>query len=531
MAYDDVLVKLGEFGRYQRRIYLLLCLPALSCALHKLIGVFLNSKTLYRCALPYEENLQFWTELPPDVLSLSFPSDAVNKHSPCLRYNASFTSDYYAGGQSSNTTVACDRWLFDAEWNTTVSEWNLVCDKAWWRGTSDAFLMMGVLLGSLIFGDISDRFGRKPTFMISIIIMDVFGLLAAFAPDFWTFTACRLIVGASTSGVFLVAYVLALEMVGPSKRIVAGTVIHMFFAIGFLVIAGIAYHVHDWRKLDILVTLPGLLYLPYWWFIPESARWLISKGRHEEARVIIEAVAKENKVVLEGDVLEELLTASKEEEENNKKQSQGPEPSILVLFQHPNLFKKSMIIFLLWFVCSLTYYGLSWNTNNLGGNNYINFIISGMVEIPAYAMCMLTLDRFGRKNFLCPCLILSGLCLIVSSMLPANMTTASIVLAMMGKFFITGSYGAVYIFSAEQFPTAIRNIGIGAGSTVARVGGIFASYTSVLVEIWPPLPFMLMGVLGLLAGMLSLILPETHHKKLPETIEDGENFGKKPSKL
>lgn len=57
----------------------------------------------------------------------------------------------------------------------------------------------------------------------------------------------------------------ALEMVGPSKRIVAGTIIHMFFAIGFLVIAGIAYLVHDWRKLSILVTLPGLLYLPYWW--------------------------------------------------------------------------------------------------------------------------------------------------------------------------------------------------------------------------------------------------------------------------
>jgi hypothetical protein len=54
---------------------------------------------------------------------------------------------------------------------------------------------------------------------------------------------------------------------------------------------------------------------------------------------------------------------------------------------------------------------------------------------------------------------------------------------MMGKFFITGAYGAVYIFSAEQFPTVIRNIGIGAGSTFARVGGIFASYTSVLVRL------------------------------------------------
>ncbi|XP_026679607.1 organic cation transporter protein-like [Diaphorina citri] len=484
-----------------------------------------------RCALPNEQDIAYFTPLSPNASSLSYPWDSVQKsYSSCVRYDANFTPEYYAGGQSANNTVPCDRWLFDPEWNTTVSEWSLVCDKAWYRGTSDAFLMMGVLLGSLIFGDISDRFGRKPTFMISILIMDVFGTLAAFAPDFWTFTACRLIVGASTSGVFLVAYVLALEMVGPSKRIIAGTVIHMFFSIGFLLIAGLAYFVHDWRHLDILVTLPGLIYLAYWWFIPESARWLISKGRNEEAKLIIQAVAEENKVILEGFVLDGLLAPSPEEEEKLKAQNDGPKPSIFELFRHPNLFKKSVIIFFLWFVCSLTYYGLSWNTANLGGNIYLNFIISGMVEIPAYLSSMLTLDRYGRKNFLCPCLILSGLCLIVSALLPLDLNTVSIVLAMMGKFFITGAYGAVYIFSAEQFPTVIRNIGIGAGSTFARVGGIFASYTSVLVEIWLPLPFLMFGVLSLTAGILSLILPETHHKKLPESIADGENFGKKSSK-
>lgn len=44
MAYDDVILRMGEFGRYQRRVYLLLCLPAISCAFHKLAGVFLGAK-------------------------------------------------------------------------------------------------------------------------------------------------------------------------------------------------------------------------------------------------------------------------------------------------------------------------------------------------------------------------------------------------------------------------------------------------------------------------------------------------------
>uniref|UniRef100_A0A8D8RIR3 Organic cation transporter protein n=1 Tax=Cacopsylla melanoneura TaxID=428564 RepID=A0A8D8RIR3_9HEMI len=532
MAYDDILLKLGEFGRYQQRIYFLLCLPAMSCALHKLIGVFLNLKTQYRCALPNEQHLTHFSPLNDTLLSLSYPWDPLKKaYSSCERYDANFTDEYYTGGVAANLTVPCTRWLFEQEWNSTMSEWDLVCDKAWYRGTSDACLMIGVLLGSLIFGDFSDRFGRKPTFLISIIIMDVFGMLAAVAPDFWTFTACRLIVGASTSGVFLVAYVLALEMVGPSKRIIAGSLIHMFFSIGFMLIAALAYYVHDWRKLDFLVTVPGLAYLPYYWFIPESARWLISKGRHKEAKLIIQAVAKENRVILEENVMDQLLAPTAEEEEKLKLESDDTKPSILDLFKHPNLFKKSVIIFFLWFVCNLIYYGLSWNTSNLGGNMYINFVISGLVEIPAYTLNMLCLDKFGRKMFLCPYLILSGLCLTMTIFVPVEYTSVSIVLAMFGKFFITGAYGAVYVFSAEQFPTVIRNIGIGAGSTIARLGGILASYTSVLADIWKPFPFVLFGVLSLIAGILCLLLPETRGRKLPESIADGENFGRKKSKL
>lgn len=58
---------------------------------------------------------------------------------------------------------------------------------------------------------------------------------------------------------------------------------------------------------------------------------------------------------------------------------------------------------------------------------------------------------------------------------------AVIVLAMMGKMAITSSYGTVYVFSAEQFPTVIRNVGIGASSTFARVGGILAPFVNITV--------------------------------------------------
>lgn len=68
--------------------------------------------------------------------------------------------------------------------------------------------MTGVLIGSYVFGDLSDRFGRRPTFFISLVIQLIGGLLAAISPEYITFVLARILIGASTSGVFLVAYVI-----------------------------------------------------------------------------------------------------------------------------------------------------------------------------------------------------------------------------------------------------------------------------------------------------------------------------------
>lgn len=92
---------------------------------------------------------------------------------------------------------------------------------------------------------------------------------------------------------------------------------------------------------------------------------------------------------------------------------------------------------------------------------------------------------------------------------------------------ITASYGTVYIFTAEQFPTPVRNVGLGASSMMARVGGILAPYINALSAKWQPFPLIIFGAMAFVSGLLSLLLPETLNKKLPETIEEGERFGKK----
>nr|AFY98627.1 organic cation transporter [Drosophila melanogaster] len=526
MGYDDVITHLGEFGPYQKRIYYLLCLPAIVCAFHKLAGVFLLAKPDFRCALPYENGSIY--ELSPHLWNLSYP-----ENERCSYYDVDYTEEYLNGSipRSSNETKTCSSYVYDRSkyLNSAVTEWNLVCSRSLLSATSDSLFMLGVLLGSFIFGQMSDKLGRKPTFFASLVLQLIFGVLAAVAPEYFSYTISRMIVGATTSGVFLVAYVIALEMVGSSYRLFAGVAMQMFFSVGFMLTAGFAYFIHDWRWLQIAITLPGLLFLCYYWIIPESARWLLMKGRKDEAFVIIEKAAKENKVEVPNEIYEQLVDEVAEKKKQDEMAASQPAATVFDLLRYPNLRRKTLLIFFDWFVNSGVYYGLSWNTNNLGGNQLVNFMISGAVEIPGYTLLLFTLNRWGRRSILCGTMMVAGISLLATIFVPSDMNWLIVACAMIGKLAITSSYGTIYIFSAEQFPTVVRNVGLGASSMVARVGGILAPYLKLLGEIWRPLPLIICGALSLTAGLLSLLLPETLNKPMPETIEDGENFGKKPA--
>jgi len=526
MGYDDVIPYLGEFGKYQRRIYFLLCLTAIPCAFHKLAGVFLLATPHHRCLLPFEHKQNTSYTLEPNIWNLSYPIDPIkNNFSSCEYLNANYTPEYLAGQLPIhiNEFKECNSFVYDQAVyiSSAVTEWDLVCTNNWLRATADAFFMVGVMLGSIIFGDLADRFGRLPIFFASLVLQEIFGLIVAISPEYYTYTISRLVVGATTSGVFLVAYVIALEMVGPKYRPFAGTCCMMFFSVGYMMTAGFAYFFREWRALQIAITLPGMVFLCYWWFIPESIRWLLSKNRKSEAIVIIKKAAKENGVTVPQAVLDNLIEPGLEKRQNEE------QPSVLDIFRFPNLRKKALIIFFNWFVNSGTYYGLSWNSTNLGGNYLVSFVISGAVEIPAYTFLIFTLNKWGRKCLLSGCMIAAGCILLLTAFVPESQNWLLVTLAMLGKLAITSSYGAIYVFSTEQFPTVIRNVGLGAASTFARFGGILAPYFNLLSDIWKPLPLIIFGAMAFFGGFLSLLLPETLNRKLPDTIADGERFGKK----
>ena len=231
----------------------------------------------------------------------------------------------------------------------------------------------------------------------------------------------------------------------------------------------VAYYLnHDWHLLQMVLTAPTVIFLSYWWIVPESVRWQISKEKYREAREQIMYVAKKNGCNLNEvrDDFDHVVEQAKLEKQ--KKLEEGPprKYGISDLVKHPNMCCKSLTLFFNWFVISGTYYGLSLSASNLGGNPYINFFISAAVEIPAYAINLLILNKpkIGRRLALCLPLMVAGLALTITIFVPKDQTAVLITLSMLGKLAITSAYGVVYVFAAEIYPTVIRNVGLGACS-------------------------------------------------------------------
>lgn len=194
------------------------------------------------------------------------------------------------------------------------------------------------------------------------------------------------------------------------------------------------------------------------------------------------------------------------------------------LFKTPNLRKKTLNICLAWFANSLAYYGLSLSTGSLKGNPFLILFLMGLVEFPGYVAIVCLLDKLGRRSPTSSCMIAGGLCCIASALMSPGSAIA-ITTVMFGKFFIATSFAIVYNYSAELFPTVVRNSALGMGSMCARLSGTMTPMITLLDKFDPTLPPVVFAIITLVSGLMVMYLPETMDASMPQSIEDGEKFG------
>ena len=297
----------------------------------------------------------------------------------------------------------------------------------------------------------------------------------------------------------------------------AGTWQHSVYNVGYVLLAFEAYFIRNWRTLTVISILPSFIIMWLVKFIPESPRWLASSGRTKEAQNILRKIEEDNGYQKSEEIF--LNTASKHSTVDGKASQYG----IMDLFTHKSSCIITVVMMLIWCVNSMVYYGLALNVKNLGGNLYINFTLASLIDLPSCFAAQFLLSRIGRRLSLF-FLLLGGsfsclLCMLLQFQGGNNVATVSIT-ALGGRFCIFASFAVLYVYSAELFPTVVRNAGLGMSSLSARVGGIVAPFIVLLGDRIILLPMFVFTCTALFAGLVGLTLHETQGKPMPETFED-----------
>jgi len=410
-------------------------------------------------------------------------------------------------------------------------------------------IFAGEMLGSMFWGPVSDRYGRRFVFIAHVCVMVLFGILSGLSPNYATLITFRMMVGFAIGGC-TVPYDLQAELT-PSK--VRGRVMgvnSIFWTIGALIVSGLAAAVLErddastWRILVYLTTIPMVIALVFGiWLLPESPRWLLTKGRREEAEQILKDAAIFNgtpitfsfELILEDDD----STKGVELIEQGKKSDSSPAPpynpqndhgndliSELKAILSPNRRHVTLPGWTIWFCFGFAYYGIVlfvariFQDSDDDGElqcsfDYTSIFINAAMENIGTLVVLTCVDWLGRVNLQTGLYssaafgafwmgmhgkkgFQTGFILFVSSLARAS---------------VSGASGVSWIHAPELYETKYRGIGHSTNYFVARVGAMICPF---LVD--SSADFVAIGttlsLICIVAAGASRFLPETANKEL-----------------
>ncbi|TRB01507.1 MULTISPECIES: MFS transporter [Rhizobium/Agrobacterium group] len=334
--------------------------------------------------------------------------------------------------------------------------------------TGTAFFF-GMLLGAAGFGRLADRYGRRRVLIVTVACDALFGVLSIFSPDFTILLILRFLTGAAVGGTLPVDYAMMAEFLPAKNRGRWLVFLEGFWAVGTLIVAlaawgaSLAGVADAWRYIFAVTAFPAVLGLGLRFLVPESPLYLLRSGRLDEAKAVVNRM-----LVTNGRA---PLDAGTGLFQPDVAKGQG-------IFS-PALRQRSIMILAIWFLVSVSYYGVfTWMPAKLVGDGfgfvrgYGFLVLVALAQIPGYALAAYGVEKWGRKPTLIGFCLLSALgCLLFTLASGGAMIAASLLIM---SFALLGTWGALYAYTPELYPTESRATGMGAAGAMARLGGLLA---------------------------------------------------------
>ncbi len=339
---------------------------------------------------------------------------------------------------------------------------------------------VGMFIGALGFGAIADSIGRKKTLIATVTLLGIFTGLCSIAWDVTSMSFLRFLAGIGLGGVLPLPGVYISEYIPASKRGIFTGLVETSWVYGVLLSISFPFvliPVYGWR-LTFMVAFIPLILIPFvFLFMPESIRYLESKGLKAKA---IESLKRQG---LLREPIGEIVVRDKE-----KYSFKG---SFTRLWSK-EFRSRTIMLWVTWAVLVYTYHGIFiWlpsiyaeitQAKEIIGPLYWVLIIT-LLQIPGYYSATFLLDKLGRKTVLGVYLTVAGIgsyLFSISHGLQAILISSAIV-----SFFNLGAWAALYTYTPELYPTRMRGTGAGSAASIGRLAGIAApALTGYIWSVW-----------------------------------------------
>ncbi|XP_044043502.1 solute carrier family 22 member 6 isoform X1 [Siniperca chuatsi] len=421
-----------------------------------------------------------------------------------------------AAGNQSRPGEVSER---EADWRTEGGNRDSVCGWTDWLSYGQTLYMVGLLLGSLFGGAISDRYGKRPVLLVFVFVHAVCGLVPAIHPQALLFLAVRCLTGVCCCCINICSFSLAVEWTPPAARLWPPAFLPFCFSLGTMGGAPLAWLSPTWRHLHLSLALPQLVCLPLYLSIPESPRWLLLK-RRTDVLDRYRSNSPADKQCLDLLLDSDWSDLQKATEAQKEQPPEGHAPSDIIHLRHPTVLLRLFIMSYLSAASALTYFGICMNIGSFGVGVYSAQFFSGLSEAP----CLLVpLARLGRRPISMLALFLSGAACFLSLLLSRYNGEPVLVmsLALLGKLCILAAIFISILYSIELFPTVVRQRCVSLVNLCFRLGSLVNSLVPHNPNGAISLAAMVVYSSGPIIGCgLCLLLPETSGVPLPDSVED-----------